>query len=383
MKRQQQVRRESSNPVFGANRMKLGIFGANCSGGCTSTTIPGTLEAHWPDILELAQVADEAGFEAMVPIARWRGFGGVTNFNGENFETYTWAAGLAASTRRIGVFSTSHVPTIHPIVAAKQSTTIDHISAGRFALNVVCGWFTPEFEMFGAPIMAHDERYAYASEWLDVVRRLWASEEEFDFEGRYFKINKGFHQPKPRQQPLPPIMSAGGSQVGQLFAAKEADLAFITPRQRDEESTRQQVQQLKKLAWEEFGRTLQVWTYGYVVCRPTEREAREYLDYYVREKGDWEAAGNIIYHATRQAGFVDPATIEQFKYHAVAGWGGLPLVGTAEQIVEELGWLSRAGVDGCLLSWPSYSEGLAQWNREVMPLLEQAGLRQPPRAGDV
>jgi alkanesulfonate monooxygenase SsuD/methylene tetrahydromethanopterin reductase-like flavin-dependent oxidoreductase (luciferase family) len=78
-----------------------------------------------------------------------------------------------------------------------------------------------------------------------------------------------------------------------------------------------------------------------------------------------------------------PETVEQFRYHTVAGWGGFPLVGTAEQIVEELGWLSRAGVDGCLLSWPVYGEGLAQWNREVMPLMEQAGLRQPPRARDV
>ena len=61
-------------------------------------------------------MADRAGIEALVPVARWKGFGGKTNFNGTCFETYTWAAGLAAATRQVAVFSTSHVPTVHPIV---------------------------------------------------------------------------------------------------------------------------------------------------------------------------------------------------------------------------------------------------------------------------
>jgi alkanesulfonate monooxygenase SsuD/methylene tetrahydromethanopterin reductase-like flavin-dependent oxidoreductase (luciferase family) len=61
-------------------------------------------------------MADRAGIEALVPVARWKGFGGKTNFHGTCCETYTWAAGLAAATRQVAVFSTSHVPTVHPIV---------------------------------------------------------------------------------------------------------------------------------------------------------------------------------------------------------------------------------------------------------------------------
>ena len=51
---------------------------------------------------------------------------------------------MPQATKRIGVLTTSHVPTVHPIMAAKQATTVDHISGGRFALNIVCGWFAPE-----------------------------------------------------------------------------------------------------------------------------------------------------------------------------------------------------------------------------------------------
>jgi FMNH2-dependent dimethyl sulfone monooxygenase len=68
-----------------------------------------------------------------------------------------------AATRQIVLFSTSHVLTTHPIVAAKQAATIDHISNGRFALNVVCGWYQHEFEMFNYSLSDHDGLYEYAA----------------------------------------------------------------------------------------------------------------------------------------------------------------------------------------------------------------------------
>jgi dimethylsulfone monooxygenase len=135
--------RRALNPLFNDNKLKLGLFGVNVSNGCAITTVEGRHEVSWPNSLAIARTADRHGYEAMVPVARWRGFGGESNFNGTNFETYTWAAGLGQATENICVLTTSHVPTIHPIVAAKQATTVDHITNGRFALNVVCGWLRP------------------------------------------------------------------------------------------------------------------------------------------------------------------------------------------------------------------------------------------------
>jgi len=150
--------RRTLNPLFNDNKLKLGLFGVNVSNGCAITTVDGRHKVTWPTNLAIAQTADRYGYEALVPAARWRGFGGESNFNGTNFETYTWAAALGQATNDISVLTTSHVPTIHPIVAAKQATTVDHITNGRFALNIVCGWFTPELEMFGVPQMEHDAR---------------------------------------------------------------------------------------------------------------------------------------------------------------------------------------------------------------------------------
>jgi alkanesulfonate monooxygenase SsuD/methylene tetrahydromethanopterin reductase-like flavin-dependent oxidoreductase (luciferase family) len=371
-----EVGREN-NPLWNSNRMKLGIFGSNVSNGCAMTTAEGRLETTWPNTKTICNTADRAGFEALVPVARWKGFGGKTNFNGTCFETYTWASAISAITDQISVLSTSHVPTVHPILAAKQATTIDHVSSGRFTLNIVCGWFQPELEMFGAKIMEHDERYTYASEWLDVLRLLWTAEEEFDFEGKYFRIQKGFHQPKPIQRPFPAIMNAGGSPVGQRFAAKEADIAFVSIEKHDAETVKSRVDALRRLAHDEFKRPVQVWNSSYVVCRSTEKEAKYYLNYYVNEKGDWEAVENLVRIFGMQSLALPSHVLEEFKFHFIAGWSGFPLVGTPEQIVDKLLMLSRNGLDGTALSFVNYQEELPQFIADVVPLMEQAALRSP------
>jgi hypothetical protein len=77
--------REQSNPLFSDRKLKLGSFSTNLSGGAAMSTIDGTLEATWDNTLELARMADEMQFEAIVPVGRWKGFGGATDFNGRGF----------------------------------------------------------------------------------------------------------------------------------------------------------------------------------------------------------------------------------------------------------------------------------------------------------
>jgi dimethylsulfone monooxygenase len=361
-----------TNPLFNSNKLKLGIFGANVSGGCAITSAEEAYELTWPNTQAIARLADTAGLEALVPVGRWKGAGGVTNFNGASFESYTWATGVGARTSQIAVLATSHVSTVHPVVAAKLMTTVDHVTNGRFGVNVVCGggFFTREAPMFGAPRLEHDLAYDYAAEWLDVCRRLWTSDAEFDYDGRFFQLRGLFHEPKPIQQPYPAIMNAGTSAVGQRFAAREADLVFV-PLVRGH--VEEHVESHRATA-REFGREIQVWSNAYVVCRPTEKEARDYVNYYVLEKGDWEAASNIMAGGGPSR---SRAATDELKFRLVAGWYGYPLVGTPEQIVSELEELSRCGLDGCLLSWVNYQAELQQWIADVMPLLEQAGLRKP------
>jgi dimethylsulfone monooxygenase len=368
--------RRRLNPLFNDNKLKLGLFGVNVSNGCAITTAEDRHTVTWPTNLAIAQTADKYGYEAMVPVARWRGFGGESNFNGTNFETYTWAAGLGQATKDICVLTTSHVPTIHPIVAAKQATTVDHITNGRFALNIVCGWFTPELEMFGVPQMEHDTRYDHAAEWVEVMKLLWSRDEDFDYEGKFIKVNKGFAMPKPLQKPFPALMNAGGSEKGRHFAAKHCDIAFVVLTSHNLDEGRAQIDAFRRLAREEYGREIQIWGNGYVVHGDTQQEADAELNRYVMEKGDEEAVQRLMQVVGLQSHVFPTHVLDWFRFHLKAGWGGYPLVGTPDRIVGELSKLSDIGFDGILLSWVDYLAGLERWNKEVMPLLEQAGLRQ-------
>ncbi len=364
------------NPLYNGNRMKIGVMACNCSHGSTVTTADGAWPMTWEDNAALARMADTAGFEALLPVGRWKGYGGETNFNNRTFESLTWAAGIAAVTQYSTIFSTVHAPLMHPVAVAKMAATVDHISQGRFALNVVAGWFKNEFEMFDAEMREHGERYAYAAEWIEVIKRLWTEEEAFDFDGAYFRGKALWSQPKPVQSPRPPIMNAGSSLAGQNFSARHADMNFVMLRQQDDESDRAQIAGLKTLA-ADVGRSSQCWIHVYVVCRETEQEARDYLHHYVVEKGDDVAVANMLEIFGLQSETLTPDVIEAFRFHFKAGHGGYPLVGTPEQIVEGIERLSQLGVDGMLISWVDYLGECRQWIDEVLPLMEQAGLRKP------
>jgi alkanesulfonate monooxygenase SsuD/methylene tetrahydromethanopterin reductase-like flavin-dependent oxidoreductase (luciferase family) len=134
---------------------------------------------------------------------------------------------------------------------------------------------------------------------------------------------------------------------------------------------------VRDLARNTYGRTIQVWTNCYCVIADTDAEAKRILDYAVKEKGDWVAVDNIARSLGVQTQILPKEAIEGFKYHFIAGWGGYPLVGTAETVAREIGRLAKAGVDGSVMSWPRYEEGLGRFIAEVLPLLEQQGLRAP------
>lgn len=362
--------RRKTNPMFNDQKMKLGLFGTNCSYGLIMSHIDSTYKVTWEHSREIARRADALGFEAMVPIARWKGFGGTTNFNGNCFETYTWAAGIAEATENIAVFSTSHLPTVHPIVAAKMATTIDHISGGRFGLNLVMGWVAPEMEMFGAPQRQHDERYAFGQEWLDYVLKLWSEPGSFTVEGKYFHGENVEAYPKPVQAPRPVMINAGNSPSGVEFSARNVDINFASLDTL--ENMRAYTDGIKEKARKEHGREISTMTYGLVVVRDSEKEAQDAFQRVVDE-GDWGAAENVIKIAGVESQSFEHA--KTFQERFIAGWGGYPLVGTPEQVVEEFGRLSEAGMDGMIMGLIDFNEELKYFGETVMPLMKEAGLR--------
>ena len=183
--------------MHGDNALQIGLFGANCSSGRAVTLVPERWSGNWPDNKKLAMMADEAGIDFLLPIGRWKGYGGDTDFQGTTLETITWAPALLAATKRITVFGTVHAPIFNPVVAAKEMVTADHVGEGRFGLNIVVGWNEGEFDMFGVEQRAHEDRYEYAQEWIDVIKQIWSDRENFDFDGKYLDMKGIKGKPKP------------------------------------------------------------------------------------------------------------------------------------------------------------------------------------------
>ena len=254
--------------MYGNNRLQIGLFGANCSSGRAVTMVPERWSGNWPDNRRLARMADEAGIDFLLPIGRWKGYGGDTDYQGATLETITWASGLLASTSRITVFGTVHAPLFNPVIAAKEMVTADQIGEGRFGLNIVVGWNEGEFQMFGVTQREHEQRYEYAQEWIDVIKMIWSDKQDFDFEGTYLKLKGIRGKPKPCGGTRPVIMNAGASPTGQAFAIRNCDAFFLQASRTSLDETAQRVAKAKDQA-RQFGRELGVYTVGVITCKPT------------------------------------------------------------------------------------------------------------------
>jgi len=366
------ARENPRTTMFNGNKLKLGIFSPNCSGGMAVTKVPERWDASWENNLKLAQMVDEAGIEFLLPIARWKGYGGETDFEGSTLETITWACGLLAKTKRITVFGTVHAPLVHPIFAAKQMVTVSHVSEGRFGLNIVCGWNQDEFEMFGIAQREHDTRYEYGQEWWDVVQKIWQESAPFDYDGRFIKLKGVIGKPKPYIW-RPVVMNAGSSGAGRTFAARNCDFLFTVLI--DLEKGKQDVQRIKEMA-AGFGRSIDIFTTSYVVLRPTRREAQEYHEYYTTKMGDSAAAEHLMELQGLHAQSFPPEAFKSIRQRFFGGHGVYPLIGDADDVAAELAKISAAGFIGTTITFVNYVDEFPYFRDEVLPRLERMGLRQ-------
>jgi alkanesulfonate monooxygenase SsuD/methylene tetrahydromethanopterin reductase-like flavin-dependent oxidoreductase (luciferase family) len=368
---------QSRRSMYSNNTLQIGLFGPNCSSGRAVTLVPERWSGNWPDNKRLAQMSDDAGIDFLLPIGRWKGYGGDTDYQGTTLETITWATGLLASTRRITVFGTVHAPIFNPVVAAKEMVTADHIGEGRFGLNIVVGWNEDEFDMFGVEQRQHEDRYGYAQEWIDVIKTIWSDREDFDFEGKYLKMKGIRGKPKPYGGTRPVIMNAGASATGQAFAVKNCDAFFLQASRTSLEETAARVRRAKEAAQAQ-GREIGCYTVGVVTCRPTMKEAQEYFQHSIVERADWNAVDSILAmkNITPQTVPMDEFLKQRSGY--AQGMGGLPIIGDPDHVAAAIADLSKAGLTGIAISLVNYIDELPYFCDEVLGRLQRMGLREAP-----
>ena len=361
-----------------ANTLKLGFFGQNCSGGRYVTLAKESWAATWEDNLRAAILADDAGLDFLLPIGRWKGYGGKSDYAGTSFETITWAAALLAATKRINIFGTVHAPLFHPIIAAKQMVTADHVGGGRFGLNIVAGWNEDEFGMFGIAQKDHATRYRQTQEWIDAIKRTW-DEDDFDFPGEFYDLEGVREKPKPWGNSHPLIMNAAISEDGRAFGVRNCDALFTATGYAFNDDAlakaRNEITSLKDAA-AAVGREIDVYTNGTLLCRPTHQEAVDYHRYMCVEQADWEAVDNMIRMRGKNQNST-PEEIEVLRNRYATTSGGFACIGTPDEIADQLETISRTGFTGIGLTSPHYVNEFHYYTEEILPRLERKGLRVP------
>jgi len=169
------------------------------------------------------QVADDAGFDHCWCMDHFATLG--PRDDGPIFEAWTLLAGMAVATSRtrIGCMVTGNTYR-HPAVLAKAAVTVDHLSGGRLEFGLGAGWAENEHTMLGLPFGTKSDRADWLEEACEVIRSLW-TRERTSFAGKHYQLAGAIAEPKPVQQPHPPIWIGGsGRQRTLRITARYADV---------------------------------------------------------------------------------------------------------------------------------------------------------------
>jgi FMNH2-dependent dimethyl sulfone monooxygenase len=359
-----------------AQPMMLGLFLPIQSGGWTASTLPRTTTWTFDYNAALARQAEALGFDIVFGLAQWLPKGGYNEVqDGTALDSFMAVAALAAITSRILLISTVHVlyGPWHPLHFAKFGATLDHISKGRWGVNVVTGHRAVEHEMFGWTRIEHDDRYRRADEFLAVVQHLWAVDDNVSYAGDSWRLKDGYITPKPIFG-RPILVNATGSEAGIAFAARHSDIVFISSPTGTEFETAMaalpaHVARVKAAA---HGRAIKTIINPLVIIAETDEKAEAYADDIVAQSEPTGFyAGKYHSDAHAWAGRKDYDTARQRGL----GGGNLQIIGGPETVADSIARLKQAGIDGVQLSFYDFAPDLALFGERVLPLLKAAGLR--------
>jgi pyrimidine oxygenase len=345
----------------------IGLFLPIANGGWIISENTPRIDGGYELNRRAAMLAEQFGFDFLLSMMKWRGFGGKTNHWGTCLESMMLMSALSQVTSRVKLWATVHILLQNPAVAAKMIATLDHVSQGRAGLNIVSGAFQSEIGQMGMwrPELDHDQRYDLAREWIEAILRLW-SEPRVDVDGTYYKLEDCVSDPKPLSKPRPDLICAGMSEAGLRFTARYADAAFVGG---DTEAAIGELSRRAKGYAAEHGKSLKTYAMCVLIPGATDTEAEARLDHFIAGT-DHEAVKGVIASFGLRPGGKEKSIVTRSRQ----GFMATRLVGGAaslRQQIEEV--LNLTGLDGLMFIFPDYVEDLRFFGEHVLPGL-RAGL---------
>lgn len=300
--------------------------------------------------VEVAQKAESLGFETTLVAQRYLGL---------DLDAWVLASALAAQTKSIELLIAIHPGVLTPQVVAKMGATLDHISGGRFAINLVNGWWQEEMEVYGNGgwIDRTDERYRRMAEYVQVVKGMWG-DAPFTHAGEFFRVATPASPMKPVQK-FPPFYTASSSDAGKEIIARLCEYWFIAYEagyqnyERNMAHFAERVREMHERS-ARHGRTVHCAVSANVICADTTAEAEAIVADIEHRSSDRKIGGTAV---------------------AALGAG---LIGSAQTIADRINRYEEIGVHTLMLRFPNMLPGLDRFGREVLPLLRpsrEQGLR--------
>ena len=332
------------------------------------------MDASWQYVQRLARRSEEIGYDLTL-VAELL-LNDIKGIEAPSLDAWSTAAALAAVTERLELMVAVR-PSFHPpAIFAKQAANIDHISNGRLSLNVVSAWWKDEARRYGAAFDEHDDRYGRTAEWLDVVDGAW-KEPKLNYHGSRYDVEDLVLEPKPvrRAGRARPMIYAGGeSEAAKTLIARRCDAYVmhgdppnrIAPKVADLRVRRERA---GEASVREGGPELAPMQFGvaaYTIVRDTEAEAK-------REVGRITNVqpGSPGYRNYQD--WISNTKLEQrvtLEDYSVSNRGlRAGLVGTPEQVADQVRAFSQAGVDLLLLQCSPQLEEMERFAEQVMPLV--------------
>ena len=322
------------------------------------------MDASWAYVSRLARRSEQIGYDLTLIAELY--LNDIKGIDAPALDAWSTAAALAAVTERLELMVAVRPTFHHPARLAKQAANIDHIAGGRLSLNVVSSWWRDEARRYGSQFDEHDDRYARTAEWLAVLDGAWR-EPTFTFHGRYYDVEELIVEPKPLSapgRPRPVIYAGGESPTAKQLISSRCDAYVmhgdpperVAPKVADMRGRREAA-------------GLPPMRYGvaaYAIVRDSEAEARRELARITNV-----APGSPGYHNYQD--WISNTNLEQrvsLEDYSVSNRGlRAGLVGTPEQVAEQVRGFEAAGVDLLLLQCSPQLEEMERFAEQVMPLV--------------
>jgi alkanesulfonate monooxygenase len=285
----------------------------------------------------------------------------------DQLEAWTASAALAALTSRIEIITAIKPYLYHPVVLAKMAQQIEHISGGRFAINLVNAWNRPELERAGIGFPEHDARYAYGREWISVVDALLRGE-TLNHQGENFHIDSYQLRPGDPFRARPRIYVGGESEPARALVAQHGDVWFINGQPYDDVA--RLIADVSARARPAGQPPLRFGLSAFVIARETAAEATAHLEHL------FALAELDKPLRERQQANIDPnvVMIQTFAQSSRVGSNGgtaAELVGDYDTVAQRIAAFHRAGIELFMLQFQPFEADMRRFAEEVVPRVRQ------------